>query len=154
MARMIDVTGVCGMVVVLASALSVSGCNTSKATVDTFAKFTSSTSPGEYFNADGLVTDSQKAQLFAAVAFENIEQNIARGDGEYLTSLVALMKIPAGEQAAFRARAQSQYPTLFASDGRTAERLLSALSGKENSTHSSGGTGSMEPVVTTAVVSR
>lgn len=154
MARMIDVRGVCGAVLALASVLSVSACNTSKATVDTFAKFTSSTSPGEYFNADGLVTDSQKAQLFAAVAFENIEQNIARGDGEYLTSLVALLKVPAGEQAAFRARAQSQYSLLFASDRRTAESLLSTLSGKESSTRSSEETGSMEPVVTTAVVSR
>lgn len=154
MARMIDVRGVCGAVLALASVLSVSGCNTSKATVDTFAKFTSSTSPGEYFNADGLVTDSQKAQLFAAVTFENLEQNIARGEGEYLTSLVALLKIPADEQAAFRNRAQSQYSLLFASDRRTAERLLSTLSGKKNSTHSSEGTGSTEPPVTTAVVSR
>lgn len=154
MVRMIDVTGVCGAVLALASVLSLQACNTSKATVDTFAKFTSSTSPGEYFNADGLVTDSQKAQLFAAVAFENIEQNIARGDGEYLTSLVALLKIPAGEQTAFRARAQSQYSTLFASDRRTAERLLLTLSGKENAAHSSEGTGSMEPPVTTAAVLR
>jgi len=154
MARMIDMTVVCGVVLAFASVLSLSACNTSKATVDTFAKFTSSTSPGEYFNADGLVTDSQKAQLFAAVAFENIEQNIARGDGEYLTSLVALLKIPAGEQAAFRARAQSQYHTLFASDRRTAESLLSTLGGKENSTRSSEGSDRMEPVVTTAVVSR
>lgn len=154
MARMIDVRGVCGLVLALASVLSVSACNTSKATVDTFAKFTSSTSPGEYFNADGLVTDSQKAQLFAAVAFENIEQNIARGDGEYLTSLVALLKVPAGDQAAFRARAQSQYSLLFASDRRTAESLLSTLRGKENATHSSEGPGTAEPSVTTAVVSR
>jgi hypothetical protein len=154
MARMIDMTGVYGVVLALASIVSVSACNTSKATVDTFAKFTSSTSPGEYFDADGLVTDSQKAQLFAAVTFENIEQNIAGGDGEYLTSLVALLKIPAVEQAAFRARAQSQYSLLFAADRRTAERLLSTLSGKDNLTHSSEGTGSLEPVVTTAVVSR
>lgn len=154
MARMIDVRGVCGLVLALASVLSVSACNTSKATVDTFAKFTSSTSPGEYFNADGLVTDSQKAKLFAAVAFENIEQNIARGDGEYLTSLVTLLKIPAGEQAAFRARAQSRYSLLFASDRRTAEQLLPALNGKENATHSPEETGSTEPSVTTAAVSR
>lgn len=154
MARTINVSGACGAVLALASVLSVSACNTSKATVDTFAKFTSSTSPGEYFNADGLVTESQKARLFAAVAFENIEQNIARGDGEYLDSLVALLNIPAGEQAAFRARAQSQYSTLFASDRRTAERLLLTLSGKENATHSSEGIDSIEPPVTTAVVSR
>ena len=58
------------------------------------------------------------------------------------------------EQAAFRARAQSQYPALFASDRRTAERLLSALRGKENATHSPEGPGTAEASVTTAVVSR
>jgi len=154
MVRMIDVKSVSGIVLVVAAALSVSACNTSKATVDTFAKFTSSTSPGEYFNADGLVTESQKAQLFAAVAFENLEQNIARGDGEYLTSLAALLKIPAGEQAEFRTRAQSQYSLLFASDRRTAESLLSTLSGKGTPVHSPGETGGPEVAVTTAVSSR
>jgi hypothetical protein len=154
MARMINVKGVMGVVLVVAVALSVSACNTSKATIDTFAKFTSSTSPGEYFNADGLIIESQKAQLFAAVAFENLEQNIARGDGEYLASLATLLKIPAGEQAEFRMRAQSQYSRLFASDRRTAESLLAALRGNGNPIHSPGETGNTEPVAMTAVASR
>jgi hypothetical protein len=47
-------------------------CNTSKATVDTFAKFTSSTSPGGRIIADGVVRDSHKARMFTAVAFENL----------------------------------------------------------------------------------
>lgn len=116
---------------VLASAgLVMSACNTSKATVDTFAKFTSSTSPGEMFDADGYVKQSQKARLFTAVAFENLEQDIARGNGEYLTSLAVLLNIPAGEQAEFRTRAQSKYPLLFASDRRTAESLLATLPSK------------------------
>jgi Protein of unknown function (DUF3015) len=116
---------------VLASAgLVMSACNTSKATVDTFAKFTSSTSPGEMFDADGYVKQSQKARLFTAVAFENLEQDIARGNGEYLTSLAVLLNIPAGQQAEFRTRAQSNYPLLFASDRRTAESLLATLPGK------------------------
>ena len=80
------------------------------------------------FDADGYVKQSQKARLFTAVAFENIEQDIARGNGEYLTSLGLLLNISAAEQEEeFRSRAQSAYPLLFASDRRTAESLLAML---------------------------
>jgi len=119
-----------GFVVALALAgagLAFAACNTSKATIDTFAKFTSSTSPGEWISTDGLIGESQKARLFAAVAFENLEQDMARGHGEYLTSLTVLMDIPVGEQDMFRAQAQSNYPLLFAKDQRTAEALLTML---------------------------
>jgi hypothetical protein len=128
--RNITLRGLVGVLVLASIGLVVSACNTSKATVDTFAKFTSSTSPGEMFDADGYVKQSQKARLFAAVAFENLEQDIARGDGEYLTSLATLLKIPAGKQDEFRARLQSNYSLLFARDLRTAEQLLATLISK------------------------
>ena len=128
--RIITLKGLMGVLVLASIGLVVSACNTSKATVDTFAKFTSSTSPGEMFDADGYVKQSQKTRLFAAVAFENLEQDIARGNGEYLTSLATLLKIPAGKQDEFRARSQSNYSLLFASDLRTAERLLATLISK------------------------
>ena len=113
-----------------AQALVISACNTSKATVDTFAKFTSSTSPGEFISADGTVLESQKARMFTSVVFENLEQDIARGNGEYLTSLAVLLKVPAGEQDEFRTLSQSKYPLLFASDQRTAESMLAMLTSK------------------------
>jgi hypothetical protein len=117
--------------VVLASfGLVISACNTSKATVDTFAKFTSSTSPGEFINADGIILESQKARLFSAVVFENLEQDIARGNGEYLTSLAILLKVPAGKQDEFRRHSQRNYSLLFAPDLRSAERLLATLISK------------------------
>jgi hypothetical protein len=116
-----------GALVLASVGLVVSACNTSKATVDTFAKFTSSTSPASWINADGVIQESQKARLFAAVAFENLEQDIARGNGEYLTSLAVLMKIPPGEQNEFRTISQRQYSHLFASDRRTAENMLATL---------------------------
>lgn len=122
--------GLVGALVLASVGLVSSACNTSKATVDTFAKFTSSTSPGEWINADGVVQERQKARLFTAVVFENLEQDIARGNGEYLTSLAVLLKIPAGEQDEFRTRSQSQYPLLFASDRRTAESMLAMLISK------------------------
>jgi hypothetical protein len=121
--------GLACALVLVAIGLSLPGCNTTKETFDTFAKFTSSTSPGDWINADGLVKDSQKARMFSAVAFENLEQDIARGQGEYLTSLAVLMKVPAAEQEEFKILSQSKYPLLLASD-RTAENLLSVLSSK------------------------
>jgi len=120
-----------GALILASVGLVASACNTTKATVDTFAKFTSSTSPGEFINADGVVQESQKARLFTAVVFENLEQDIARGNGEYLTSLGVLLNIPEGEQDEFRARSQSTYPLLFASDRRTAESMLAALTSKK-----------------------
>lgn len=119
--------GLAGLLALASIGLVFSACNTSKATVDTFAKFTSSTSPGEWVNADGIVLESQKARLFTAVVFENLEQDIARGKGEYLTSLGMLLNVPAAEQDEFRVRAQSRYPVLFASDRLTAEDLLARL---------------------------
>ena len=128
--RNITLRGLVGVLVLASIGLAASACNTSKATVDTFAKFTSSTSPGEMFDADGYIKQSQKARLFTSVAFENLEQDIARGNGEYLTSLATLLKIPAGKQDEFRAHSQSNYSLLFAPNIRTAERLLATLISK------------------------
>lgn len=99
--------------VLVSLAFTVSACNTTKATLDTFKNFTSSTSPESFFNADGLVEDSQKANLFAAVVYENLQQDIARGNGEYLTSLGVLLNIPADRQDEFRTLSQRRYPVLF-----------------------------------------
>jgi hypothetical protein len=128
--RIITLKGLVGALVLASVGLVVSACNTSKATLDTFAKFTSSTSPGDWINADGVIQDSQKARLFTAVAFENLEQDIARGNGEYLTSLAVLLKIPSGKQDEFMVRSQSNYSLLFARDLRTAETLLATLTSK------------------------
>ena len=58
------VKGLIGALILASVGFAVSACNTSKATVDTFAKFTSSTSPGSWINADGVIQESQKARLF------------------------------------------------------------------------------------------
>jgi len=128
--RIMTLKGLVGVLVLASTAFVVSACNTTKATVDTFAKFTSSTSPGEWINADGVIQESQKARLFTAIAFENLEQDIARGNGEYLTSLAVLLKIPAGKQDEFRMHSQNNYSLMFAPDLRTAERLLATLISK------------------------
>ena len=128
--RIMILKGLAGALALASVGLVMSACNTSKATVDTFGKFTSSTSPGEWIDADGVIQESQKARLFTAVVFENLEQDIARGKGEYLTSLAELLKVPPEEQDKFRTRAQNHYPLLFAPDRRTAESMLGMLTSK------------------------
>lgn len=128
--RVMTLKGFVGVVALASIGLVISACNTTKATIDTFAKFTSSTSPGEFITPDGVIRESQKTRLFAAVAFENLEQDIARGTGEYLESLAVLMKIPPGKKEEFRMHSQSNYSVLFEPDLRKAEKLLATLSGK------------------------
>ncbi len=127
--RMNTLKNLVSVLVLASTALVVSACNTTKETVDTFAKFTSSTSPSDWLS-DGLIKEHQKARLFTAITFENLEQDIARGNGEYVTSLAMLLKIPAGLQDEFKARTQGNYSPLFAPDLRTAENLLAALTSK------------------------
>ena len=125
--RINTLKGLLAVLVLTSTGFVVSACNTTKATDDTFAKFTSSTTPEEWLNSDGAIQDDKKARLFAAVTFENLEQDIARGNGEYLTSLAVLMKVPSPEQDKFRAQTQSNYSLLFAPDKRTAESMLGTL---------------------------
>ncbi|MGH7182578.1 MAG: DUF3015 family protein [Nitrospiraceae bacterium] len=119
--------GLVGVLVLASVGLVLSACNTTKATMDTFAKFTSSTSPAEWINADGVIQKDKKARLFAAVTFENVEQDIARGNGEYITSLGILLDVPAREEKEFRSSTQRDYPLLFAPECRTAESMLAML---------------------------
>ncbi|HEX9154222.1 MAG TPA: DUF3015 family protein [Nitrospira sp.] len=96
--------------------LSLTACNTTKATMDTTVNFFSSTSPGSMFTADGMVEQKQKVNLFAGVAFENLRQDMAQGGGPYLTSLAVLMNIPSDRQDEFARFVQDRYPVLFTSD--------------------------------------
>jgi hypothetical protein len=105
-----------GGMAVVSLALTCSACNTTKATMDTTVKFFSSTSPEEMFTVDGLVEPKQKVKLFTGVAYDNLRQDIARGDGEYLTSLGTLLNIAPGQREEFGAFVQSKYQTLFTSD--------------------------------------
>ncbi len=64
------------------------------------------------------VAKSGQAVMFAAASMESLSQDMARGEGEYLTSLATLLEVPADRQAAFFQLAQEHYP-LSAQDGRS-----------------------------------
>lgn len=74
--------------------------------------FTSSTSPG----SDALTGPAkarQRLERFVAYAYDSVSCDIARGHGEYLTSVAVLAGIPTAAQDAFRAEMQSRYTAIY-----------------------------------------
>lgn len=116
---------------VVALTLGLSAC-TLKATLDTTSdgttNFLSSTTPGAWFTSEGLVKDQYKVTAFTTLNFQNLKEDMARGQGEYLTSLGTLIGVPADYQAEFFALAQAKYPFLVSSDRTTPGEMLAALS--------------------------
>ncbi len=114
--------------------LSLSACNTTKATIDTTVKFFSSTSPDELFSADGIVVKEQKINLFAGVAYENLRQEAAAGGGQYVTSLASLYQIPSEKHHQFAQLLQTKHSDLFVGgldEDRTAHLKMVDVLNKE-----------------------
>ncbi|MGE5710043.1 MAG: DUF3015 family protein [Nitrospira sp.] len=103
----------CGIMVM---ALSVTACNTTKATIDTTVKFFSSTSPDSMFTADGMVAREQKIKLFAGVSYDNLRQEAAAGSGQYVSSLADLYGVPVAKHQEFGRLLQEKHAELFTTD--------------------------------------
>ena len=86
--------------------LTLSGCSIT----ETINDILSSTSGRSWFTEDGLVKADHRVDAFMTLNFENLKQDMARGHGEYLSSLSTLMRVPQDRQASFFAHAQSRYP--------------------------------------------
>ena len=76
---------------------------------------------------DGIVMNDQKVSVFASAAFENLKQEMAQGQGEYLSSLATLMGIPSEYHGEFSVAAQESYLHLFKSENTTPSEMLTAL---------------------------
>ena len=83
---------------------------TTESETDTTNNITVSTSGRTWFTPDGLVRDDQKVNAFATLNFENLRQDMARGEGEYLVSFSNLLGVQPDRRAAFFAFAQDRYP--------------------------------------------
>jgi hypothetical protein len=76
---------------------------------------------------DGTVMAERKAEIFAAVTFEDLAQDMAQGKGEHLASLATLMRVPADHHAEFFAMAQEKYTTLLAEGDASPVAVVKAL---------------------------
>jgi hypothetical protein len=88
------------------------GC-TIKGTVnqitDTTSNVTGTTSGAAWWNEDGQITPGFKAAAFATLNHRNLQQDIAAGQGEYLTSMSVLLGVPEDRRPAFFSAAQAGY---------------------------------------------
>ena len=62
---------------------------------------------------DGRIFDSERASLFIGVNYASLSEDMARGGGEHLASLAALMHVPHEYQPEFFAMAQERYVSLI-----------------------------------------
>jgi DUF3015 family protein len=110
--------------------LFAAGCTikgTIKETTDTTSNVTGTTSGRTWFTEDGLLRPEHKLTAFMALNQTNVEQDLARGQGEYLTSLGALLGLSDDRQAAFHTKAQGAFETLITSDHETRLQQLRML---------------------------
>ena len=98
-----------------------------KQTTDTTSNVTGTTSGRTWWNEDGLLHPEHKLTAFMALNQTNVEQDLARGQGEYVTSLAALLGVPSGQQPAFQTKAQGEFETLMTSDHEARLLQLRAL---------------------------
>jgi len=89
---------------------------TVKQITDTTSNVTGTTSGHAWWNEDGLLLPKHKAIAFATYNEANLEQDLARGQGEYVASLGTLLGVPSDQQSAFQAKAQRAFDILTASD--------------------------------------
>jgi hypothetical protein len=95
--------------------ISSSGC-TIKATLDTTSdgvtNFLSSTTGNSWWTEDGLVKSGEHARVFVATNYDNLLQDMAQGDGEYLQAFGTILGIPSHQEAPFQRVVQTHYPAL------------------------------------------
>jgi hypothetical protein len=95
------------LLIMAAQACTITG--TIDETTDTTRNITISTSGKTWFTPDGVVRRGQEVNAFANLNFENLKQDMAAGQGQYLASLATLLEVPSDRHDAFFAVAQQQY---------------------------------------------
>lgn len=95
---------------------------TTKETTDTTSNITGTTSGRVWWNEDGLLKPEHKVAAFTAYNAQNLEEDLARGQGEYLASLDTLMGAP--EPSTFRLFAQDAYSRWSQSGNSSTDELV------------------------------
>lgn len=118
------------MTVVGLALIPAAGCTlkaTFESTTDTTSNFLSSTTPGAWVSEDGLLKAEHKVTAFMIVNRDNLEQDIARGEGEYLASLGTLLGVTEDRRVSFQSGAQSEFSAWLPSDQTARAQRLNAL---------------------------
>ena len=111
--------------------VAMSGC-TMKATTDTTTdgttEFMSSTTGKTWWTEEGLVKQGQHAGAFVSVNYENLLEDIAKGEGEYVVAFGKLLNVPSVHQKTFANQLQQHYQDLsgmeFNQDPMTVKQFI------------------------------
>ena len=76
---------------------------------------------------DGKVWASEKVNVFTALNFDNLSQEMAQGQGEHLTSLATLMGIPQEQHQDFFAMTQEKYTILVQAGESSPKAVVKAM---------------------------
>ena len=123
--KRITVWAIFPMLLLIAPGCTLKG--TVKEITDTTSNITGTTSGRTWFTEDGLLHPDHKLTAFLALNQMNVEQDLARGQGEYATSLGTLLGLPSNQQAAFHANAQGAFEPLLTSDHQSRLQQLRML---------------------------
>lgn len=120
------------MLAMVSAPLLLSAC-TLKATfeqiTDTTSNITGTTSGRAWWNEDGLLKPEHKIAAFAAYNADNLETDLARGQGEYLTSLETLLSVP--NPGRFSPKAQDSYGHWRVTGEGSSEQLVRHFRGQD-----------------------
>jgi len=108
------------------SALATTSCSFTN-TIESIFDFTSSTT-NWYF--PGMLQKQRKIQVFSAANFSRLKEDMASGQGEYLSSLATLMEVPQEDRQHFFDLTKSHFHDLFPSEQTTSVEMLATLSMK------------------------
>jgi hypothetical protein len=74
---------------------------------------------------NGVIMRTELVHAFASVTFENLQQEMAQGQGEHLTSLATLLGVPSAYHREFFILAQENYKTYV--NHISSEQMVSSL---------------------------
>ncbi|GKS59379.1 hypothetical protein YTPLAS18_29060 [Nitrospira sp.] len=93
---------------------------------ETINDILSSTTPGDWYH-DGMLREEYKAVAFARVNRENLLQDMARGNGEYLASMGELLGVPVSREQEFFAVAQQRSREIASAERQEPDAIVIAL---------------------------
>ncbi len=76
---------------------------------------------------DGVIMRTERTNVFVFAMFDNLSQEMAKGQGEHLASLATLMGVPAEQQAEFFAMVQEKYTTLIKAGEASPVAVIKAI---------------------------
>ena len=76
---------------------------------------------------DEVMQRTAKARMFVENNLDNLEQDLARGGGEHLTALTALLDVPETQRGAFCGEASGRYRMQAQQGPVTPEQLVATI---------------------------